>query len=282
MKKTLFLLMLSVALALTSCGKSEDVTQPSGGSTLNATFNVCPPTTRAEVSGLTRYIVEAYEGANLTAPPQRVESASGLLTLTLKKNTNYTFLFWADKGTVADGTTLSGGNYDASDLKAVKPAAATVSNAGEQAYCLSVTFNSDDFAANASQVLKNAVASINLVQSGTGIVTTGNTVKITYANLGTFNVADGTITANSTATPVTRTFTVSATTGTIAKDYVLSGTTKELVNLTVQFNDEPAKTITNVPVQTNYRTNITGEFSNIYASSFTVSSEVEDYTNQDK
>lgn len=276
--------MLAALTAFTSCSKSDDGLQNQSGEVLNATFSVQAPATRATVNGLSRYIVEVYKCNDLTDRIQRVESASGSLTVALENNTEYTFLFWADYGTAAEGETLSSGNYNASRLTEVKSAGATIDQAGQQAYCLAVTFNSDNFAANASQVLKNAVASVNLVQSGNALATTDNTLKITYPNMGAFNVADGSLTANTPELPLTRTFTVSATTGTLVTDYVLANqSASELVNLTVQLNSETEKTITNVPLQCNYKTNIKGEFSNIYSSAFTVSSEVEDYyTDQEK
>ena len=115
---------------------------------------------------LNRYIVEAYEGSPATGTPAaRVEAATGTLTLGLKKNTEYTFLFWADKGTAKTGNSASSGYWNTDDLKAVTITSGKESTAGEAAYCFAKTFNSADFEANKAVTLKNATAQVCFIET---------------------------------------------------------------------------------------------------------------------
>ena len=121
MKKSILSLIAGAIVALASCSQSDDMPgQPQEG-VQTATFTIrTPAATRGTVTGLNRYIVEAYEGSPATGTPAaRVEAATGTLTLGLKKNTEYTFLFWADKGTAKTGNSASSGYWNTDDLKAV-------------------------------------------------------------------------------------------------------------------------------------------------------------------
>lgn len=259
---SLFIFLFSFLCA--GCG--EELT-PQTQSTTTFTIET-PAVTRAEVTGLSRYIVEAYEGNDLTATPVRVESSTGSLTIALKKETDYTFLFWADKG----------GYWNTADLKAVAVTTDKKTDAGQAAYCLCVSFNSKDFEANKAVTLKNATAQVNFVETA-GLAAANNTLKVTYATGAALNVGTGKVTE--VAGEVVHTYTAIAQAdpnATLAADYVLAPLNeKSVVNLTVQFNDEAEKAIGNVPFQQSYRTNIKGEYSNLYNSVFTISNEVGDY-----
>ena len=280
MKKSIFSLMIGAIVALTSCSKSDELpTSPQEGDCL-ATFTVEAPALTRATPTLSRYIVEAYEGKDLTATPLRVESANGTLELTLKKNTDYTFLFWADKGTAKTATVASTGYWDATTLKGVKVTAGKENTVGEAAYCLVKEFNSKDFETNKAITLRNATAQVNFIETA-GLLSKNNTLIVTYATGATLNVATGKVT--DVASKMIHTFTgiaKAAADATLAIDYVLSPLGEQnVVNLKMQFNAEPEKAIDNVPFQQNYKTNIKGEFSNFYASTFDISNEVEDYTN---
>lgn len=283
MKKALFFSMLGALAALSSCGQPDDSLQrPPQSDLTQATFEVEPPNTRATVRGLTRYIVEAYEDRDLEATPLREESATGTVTLILKKDTEYIFLFWADYGIAKTEEVESSGYYNTADLKEVSVTPAKLGSVGERAFYSAVSFNSRDFEENRFVVLKNAVAEVNLVETG-GLVTADNTVKITYPVSHIFNVNTGVTTE--VAIPMTHTFTgitkVSAET-TIATDYIfaLQGE-KAVVDIDLQFNAESVKKLTNVPFQCNYRTNIKGGYSNMYMSTFTISSEVDEWADHE-
>lgn len=283
MKKLRFLSILAAVVAFASCSKSDDGLQNLSGDVFSATFNAQAPATKATVSGLTRYIVEAYEGKDLEATPQRVESNTGSLTVTLKNNTEYTFVFWADDGVPNSKAEDSQDYFDADDLKAVKVNDFTTITVAKPAYYAKLEFNSDDFEANKAVVLGNATAQLNFVESA-GLTQAYNALKVTYPSSGTFNVATGIITEDNT--PVTRIYTGIGQINkdaTLVTDYVLtSAADKRLLDLEVQLNSEPAKSITNVPLQCNYKTNIKGEFSNFYASAFTISSEIMNYIDREQ
>lgn len=287
MKKSIFSLMAGVIIALTSCSQTDEVLTTTQENEQIVTFTVgtAPTVTRAAVDGakLTRYIVEAFENADISdnATPLRVESSTGSLQLTLKKNTYYTFVFWADGGTAKTETTVTDGYWNAESLRDVY--AKDENKIGEPAYCLTKQFNSKDFAANTAITLKNATAQVNFVETK-GLAGTSNTLKVTYTGTGgrnRVNIATGEEAGYYGDN--TCTFTISGTiaeNAVMATDYVLVPQNEQkVIDIKVQLNSEAERTISNVPFQMGYKTNIKGEYSNLYASTFTVSNEVEDYTN---
>ena len=265
MKKRMLLLMTEAIVALASCSQADEMPmQPQEEGQL-ATFTIeAPGTTRAAVNNLTRYIVEAYEGSSATdAPVAREESASTSLTLTLKKNTDYTFLFWADRGTAKTEATPSSGYWNTDDLKAVTVTTGKESEVGEVAYCLATTFNSKDFEAKKNVTLKNATAQVNFVETD-GLVTENNTLAVRYdvnnteLNVGTGKVKDIIGFATHTFTGIEK----AAKDAILATDYLLAPLGEErLLNLTITFNNEAPKDFTNVPFEQSYKTNIKGEYS---------------------
>lgn len=264
MKKRMLLLMTGAIVALASCSQADEMPmQPQEEGQL-ATFTIeAPATTRAAVNNLTRYIVEAYEGASATGTPvAREESASTALTLTLKKNTDYTFLFWADKGTAKTDATPSSGYWNTNDLKAVTVTTGKESKTGEVAYCLATTFNSKDFEAKKNVTLKNATAQVNFVETG-GLISENNTLAVKYAAGAMLNV--GTSEVTETIGAITHTFTdieKADKDAILATDYLLAPLgEKRVVNLQITFNKETPKTVSNVPFEQSYKTNIKGEYS---------------------
>lgn len=266
--------MFCVFVALASCSKSNEGHSASPqGDVTQATFHIESPATRSATPNLTRYIIEAYEDTDLTATPQRVEGITGNLTLTLKRSTEYTFLFWADGGTT------SASYYDASDLRAVRVRPTNLTQPGQRAYCFATSFNSNDFERNREVKLRNAVAEVNFIETK-GLATPDNTLKAIYPTNLKFNVADGKATEVAKEA-VTHTFTNidGQTKGSIiATDYVFaSQSEKTLTNIKVQVNAEPQKKINNVPMRCNFKTNIRGEYGDMYALTFTISDELADY-----
>lgn len=263
-------------VALASCSQSDDMPgQPQEG-VQTATFTIqTPAATRTTVTGLTRYIVEAYEGSTATGTPAaRVEEATGTLTLGLKKNTEYTFLFWADKGTAKTGGTASSGYWNTDDLKAVSITSGKESTAGEAAYCFAQTFNSADFEANKAVALKNATAQVCFIEAA-GLSAADNTLEVTYSAGGTLNVGTGSVTE--VAGAITHTFTSTgqvSSNATLATDYILAPTGEDKVlNLTIQLNTEDPKSIPNVPFRQCFITNIKGEYSSLGRFTFTVTAD---------
>lgn len=276
MKKSILSLIAGATVALASCSQLDDMPgQPQEG-VQTATFTIqTPAVTRGAVAGLTRYIVEAYEGSAATGTPAaRVEEATGTLTLGLKKNTEYTFLFWADKGTAKTGSAASSGYWNTDDLKAVSTTSGKESTAGEAAYCLARTFNSANFEANKAVTLKNATAQVCFIETA-GLSATENKLQVTYSAGGTLNVGTGSVTEVGGA--VTHTFTSTgqvAANEILATDYILAPTGEDKVlNLTIQLNTEDPKSIPNVPFRQCFITNIKGEYSSLGRFTFTVTAD---------
>lgn len=278
MKKSILSLIAGAVVALASCSQSDEMPgQPQEG-VQTATFTIqTPATTRSAVTGLSRYIVEAYEGTTATGTPAaRVEAATGTLTLGLKKNTEYTFLFWADKGTAKTGSAAGSGYWNTDNLKAVSITPGKESTAGEAAYCLARTFSSANFEANKAVTLKNATAQVCFVETA-GLSAADNKLKVTYSAGGTLNVGTGSVT--DVAEAVTHTFTnigqVTAN-ATLATDYILAPKGEDRVlNLTIQLNTEDPKSITNVPFRQCFSTHIKGEYSSLGQFTFTVTADNE-------
>ncbi len=264
MKKRMLLLMTGAIVALASCSQADEMSmQPQEEGQL-ATFTIeAPATTRATVNNLTRYIVEAYEGTSATdAPVAREESGTPSLTLTLKKNTEYTFLFWADGGTAKTETTSGSGYWNTDDLKAVSITTDKKEEVGEAAYCLATTFNSKDFETNKNVTLKNATAQVNFMETG-GLITDNNTLTVWYDAAIVLNVGTGKVSEIKGVFAHTFTGIEKAAKGTIlATDYLLAPLGEEhLASLQIELNKETTKTISNVPFQQSYKTNIKGEYS---------------------
>ena len=276
MKKSILSLIAGAIVALASCSQSDDMPgQPQEG-VQTATFTIqTPAATRGAVAGLTRYIVEAYEGSTATGTPAaRVEEATGTLTLGLKKNTEYTFLFWADKGTAKTEGAASSDYWNTDDLKAVSITSGKESTAGEAAYCFAKTFNSADFEANQTVTLKNATAQVCFIETA-GLSATENKLKVTYSAGGTLNVGTGSVTEVGGA--VTHTFTnigQAAANATLATDYILAPKDEDKVlNLTIQLNTEAPKTIPNAPFRQCFSTHIKGEYSTLSRFTFSVTAD---------
>lgn len=276
MKKSILSLIAGAIVALASCSQSDDMPgQPQEG-VQTATFTIrTPAATRGAVTGLSRYIVEAYEGSTATGTPAaRVEAATGTLTLGLKKNTEYTFLFWADKGTAKTESAASSGYWNTNDLKAVTITSGNESIGGQAAYCLAQTFNSADFEANKAVTLKNATAQVCFVETA-GLSATENKLQVTYSAGGTLNVGTGRVT--DMLGVVTHTFTIIgqvSANATFATDYILAPKGEDRVlNLTIQLNSEASKLITNVPFRQCFSTHIKGEYSSLGQFTFTVTAD---------
>lgn len=264
MKKSILSLIAGAIVALASCSQADEMPgQPQEGGQL-ATFTIqTPAATRADVtSQLSRFIVEAYKGSSATGTlAARVEAATGTLVVELEKNTEYTFLFWADKGTAKAGSTASSGYWDTADLKAVEVASGKESATSEAAYCLATTLNTANLTSGYAVELRNATAQMNFVEK-TGVSGDNNTLIVSYATGATLNVGTGEVAEGSTFAARTFTNIGPASAGaTLATDYILAPKGEQrLLNVAIKFNNEELKTLTNVPFQQCYKTNITGEY----------------------
>ena len=275
MKRKLLAMALGIAAMLTGCQK-EDLGQSSA---LNgtATFSVAVDNgiaTRAEVEAPTRYIMEVYQVANpadvASGTAQRFEETTGSFDVVLKEGTNYVCLFWADYGT-KDGTS---NEYSTDNLTAVSVA----SQATKEAFGGSVRFTYDSEATDKSYLnvtLTHAVAQVNFKQIN-DFTTDNNTLKVEYPKTFALNL-DGNktteILTSEASTKTTHTFTGIAKASankTIGTSYIIvADASKTVMDITATFNSE-VRPVTNVPFQRNYKTNITGAYSNLYTSELTI------------
>lgn len=247
-------LMLGIAAMLASCSQNEELFTDKGNNTVQqVTFTLATdekPQTRATTDGL-RYVVAVYDEAGTTEVKQETTFENNSFTIMLPPGT-YKCLFWADYGST---------NYDATDLTSVKDLKNTEANANAEAFYASQSVE----VSNGNQVnvtLNRAVAKVILRE--TDVLETGS-MTVTYSRPLNFNVADGTTTGTESDT---KTLSIEneihGTTDSpveIGSFYVLASADEaNLDNFITQYNEEEEKTISNVPVQANYQTYITGKY----------------------
>lgn len=275
MRNQILVALLGIAAMLTGCSQEDGTLAPSENKT--ASFNVSVDggvQTRANVADLTRYVMEIYKGATATGTPElHKEQATGTFTEVVLDNAQqYTILFWADYGTPStDGTHPAANQYNASDLKAAK--VALQPTAAAYAGLSRFTVGTDNEAAYTSVTLTHAVAQVNFKQTE-ALTSATNTLVVKYPKSYSLNVDDNAVTE--VAGEVTRTYTYdSKAIGTLGTDYIIAatGATKTMLDITATLNGETAKEVSNVPFERNYKTNISGAYSNKYDATMTVTCE---------
>ena len=245
--------MLGIAAMLASCSQNEELFSDKGNNTVQqVTFTLATdekPQTRATVDGL-RYVVAVYDEAGTTEVKQETTFENNSFTIMLPPGT-YKCLFWADYGST---------NYDATDLTSVKELKSTEADANAEAFYANQSIK----VSNGNQVnvtLNRAVAKVILRE--TDVLEPGS-MTVTYSRPLSFNVADGTTTGTESDT---KTLSIEneihGTTDSpveIGSFYVLASADEaNLDNFITKYNEEE-KTISNVPVQANYQTYITGKY----------------------
>ena len=247
-------LMLGIAAMLASCSQNEELFTDKGNNTVQqVTFTLATdekPQTRATTDGL-RYVVAVYDEAGTTEVKQETTFENNSFTIMLPPGT-YKCLFWADYGST---------NYDATDLTSVKDLKSTIANANAEAFYASqsVTVSNGN---HVNVTLNRAVAKVFLRE--TDELETGS-VTVTYSRPTSFNVADGTTTGTESDTKTLSIVNkIQGTTDSpveIGSFYMLASADEaNLDNFITQHNEEEQKTISNVPVQANYQTYITGKY----------------------
>ena len=246
--------MLGIAAMLASCSQNEELFTDKGNNTVQqVTFTLATdekPQTRAATDGL-RYVVAVYDETGKTEVKQETTFENNCFTILLHPGT-YKCLFWADHGSK---------NYDATDLTSVKDLKSTKADANAEAFYASqsVTVSNGN---HVNVTLNRAVAKVILRE--TDELETGS-VTVTYSRPTSFNVAEGKTTGTESDT---KTLSIEneihGTTDSpveIGSFYVLASADEaNLDNFITQYNEEDKKTISNVPVQANYQTYITGKY----------------------
>lgn len=245
--------MLGIAAMLASCSQNEELFSDKGNNTVQqVTFTLATdekPQTRATTDGL-RYVVAVYDEAGTTEVKQETTFENNSFTILLPPGT-YKCLFWADYGST---------NYDATDLTSVKELKSTEADANAEAFYA----NQSVKVSNGNQVnvtLNRAVAKVILRE--TDVLEPGS-MTVTYSRPLSFNVADGTTTGTESDTKTLSIANeIQGTTDSpveIGSFYVLASADEaNLDNFITKYNKEE-KTISNVPVQANYQTYITGKY----------------------
>lgn len=273
MKRNFLFALVGIIAMLTSCNKEEV-----GSLVTNKTtsFNVSVDDgikTRAEnkVTDLTRYVMEVYKGATATGTPElHKEQATGVFTDILLDNAQeYTVLFWADYGTPsADGTHNAANEYNAADLKVAKvakqPTKAAYSGVSK------FTVGTTDESVYTTITLTHAVAMVNFVQTE-DLTSATNTLTVSYPESYSLNVGDNVVTKIDGAITHNFTFNQKAK-GTLGTSYIIAATStpKTVMEITATLNSETPITVSNVPFERNYKTNISGAYSSKYEAVLTV------------
>lgn len=245
--------MLGIAAMLASCSQNEELFSDKGNNTVQqVTFTLATdekPQTRAATDGL-RYVVAVYDEAGTTEVKQETTFENNSFTILLPPGT-YKYLFWADHGST---------NYDATDLTSVKELKSTEADANAEAFYASQSVK----VSNGNQVnvtLNRAVAKVILRE--TDVLEPGS-MTVTYSRPLSFNVADGTTTGTESDTKTLSIANeIQGTTDSpveIGSFYVLASADEANLDKFITKYNEEEKTISNVPVQANYQTYITGKY----------------------
>lgn len=245
--------MLGIAAMLASCSQNEELFSDKGNNTVQqVTFTLATdekPQKRATTDGL-RYVVAVYDEAGTTEVKQETTFENNSFTILLPPGT-YKCLFWADYGST---------NYDATDLTSVKELKSTEADANAEAFYANQSIK----VSNGNQVnvtLNRAVAKVILRE--TDVLEPGS-MTVTYSRPLSFNVADGTTTGTESDTKTLSIANeIQGTTDSpveIGSFYVLASADEANLDKFITKYNEEEKTISNVPVQANYQTYITGKY----------------------
>ena len=273
MKRYLYIVCAMLMGVFASCSKNEI-----GGNDADSTGTVVLKVTADEgiqTRGITgkRYVIEVYTddtyatAANVfTDGTNKAINATGEFQMVLDRTKEYYCLLWADDS----GSEV----YKVNDLKAVtlqegeKPV-----EAWHGKYKIEAGKN-----ATLSTQLKRAVSKLSLLETGT--ILPSSSLKVEFNQSNVFNVA--TTAASGTVARIETINLAMGTTGTKdapvklnnADIFVLSSVAGSVTDLTFTMSmngtSEPSFSVTNVPLQTNYNTNVKGHYTSLTSSTFTV------------
>lgn len=267
-KLNLFTAVSLVVASLTGC--SDDVTPdfPLLEEEVRVTLTAAPvgsAHSRASVNTTgdpvpLRYVLEYTTPDGTT---QRETSVDGVFNLTLKYGNSYEFLFWADN----DATNAQ---YDITDLSAVK----IISQPSAPAYSANKTITPGTSAASDYNVtLSHAVAKVIYTQTEVFSVDR-KTLNVAFDKSYSFSVADGSVTELS-GSSIGHSFAdipAASKDEVIGVSYVFAPADEaRLASITTEMSGEGSShTIPNVPLRRNYVTNIKGNYSDLYNSDISV------------
>ena len=256
--KKLYSLMLVIATVFVSCSQIDELLTENNGNT-QVTFSLTADGVEQTRAGESmRYVMAIYDETETNVVLAETEFTSSSFAVRLDPG-KYTCLFWADYGSA---------NYDATNLKnvALKDDATNM----EAFFAKQGITVTDGGTVNVT--LHRAVAKVVLKE--TDRLEPGS-ITVTYNGFKGFDVSEGNVIDE---TAFTKTFTIgnvvesSVSSPTAVGEFLLLADADErvLADFKVQYNSEAEKTVTNVPVQANYVTNINGKFSVNVSQQFTI------------
>lgn len=285
MKKILYIMCALLIGVLASCSNSDQEALDSSASDLqpvriSVQTEQSTSTTRATTSpeGITRFAIEVYADAAYTVAANVFEdgstnkegNATGVFNMILDKTKSYYCLFWADNGE----------SYTITNLQSIT--LATDKATTESFYGTSVITTA---AREQSVTLKHAVSKIALTETKSLPI---GTLAVKFDDRPGFNVATAKAQGTAKERIVTMNIEAAVAAGASFGDAIYTFAEAEQktlqdVEFTFQIaglSAEPAFKVTNVPLQTNFTTNIKGHFISKSAFSFDVTCD-ETWSNPD-
>ena len=280
MKKVL-LLLASAALLFAGCAKEQIAGPADNGETVNVSVVaqlLNEEQTKASWDNdgngakVDHWIMEVYDAQGKLFDRKEKTGQSGLtntFSVILIKNQSYKFAFWADKQ----------GSYDTAKLTEVKAVSAVAGLDSRDAF-----FAEKDYTSTASETitakLYRPFAQVNIVtldlkkiydqMSAAGTTSEygkfePKELKLSCKTYNQFNVLDGTVSelqdTDLTLASCYADFSAHAAKTTIFMDYLFADEEKELKDLAFTFKSNEVAidyNFANIPLQRNYRTNISG------------------------
>ncbi|MFI3265120.1 MAG: hypothetical protein SNG38_07905 [Rikenellaceae bacterium] len=251
MKKYLFIIG-AVAITMASCVKNELSGSLDGEMSVKLQVETTESTaTRADADS--RYVVEAYYDETFTTPAYvfengyacKIESTESLMDMIISPSKEYHFLIWADNGV----------SYNVESLKSVSLESGEQMSEAWQG-TLAVENGSD---AVYYTTLKRAVGKVNFSETAEF---TASVLNVSFENSAAFNVAIGSSMGDDVAFAYSYTFDQTVT-GLLNEEpvYVFAPVTYSNV-IDFEFTTNVGScSATNIPVQANYITTISGEYS---------------------
>ena len=284
-----WLLVAFVALLATSCSNEENVPGTDGSKMITFTVNPDPGVQTRTATGsilpsggnkVLRYMMEVYDSSGALVPNSRTvqtvtdESAPVTFTWYKEEGATYHVVFWAD----ITGADKADVYYDTSTgLKGVTFNSGNTTDFYGEAFYGNADINSSEAAAT-SVTLKHAVSVVKL--KTTAALEKMGSVKVTYGDPGntnapmsTFDASTGT--ASTQGTIAEKVNTVDPTQVATEADpydfhtfYVFAPSDNQaLITMKIEMCSDASGTavlktssVSNVPIRTNYQTNITGNF----------------------
>ncbi len=246
MKKYILILCV-MTLSMVSCVKEKFDVSPSGEITAKLLISTNESQTSTRADEDIRYVAEAYYDETFTTPANifdngyssRIETTSNALDIIISSSKEYYFLIWADNGE----------SYNVDDLANVSLIAGEVMTEAWQGTLEILSSSSTLYSAT----LKRAVGKVNLIETEEFI----GSLSVSFENYSAFNIAIGS-TVGDTSTFNYQYSIVESTTGLLNEEpiYVFAPVTYSNV---IDFNFGE-QSVTNIPIQANYITSISGNF----------------------